>query len=268
MIKGIRGHDLDARGIKQLGEKCRKLGIEYLQLVLEKSMEDFEYGKFCDEFADSIKKELGDTKIAVLGSYINLSDTDAAGIKISLDKFKEKLKYATILKTIVVGTETGKFIEGKTHTEEAYQYVLKNVLELVSEAERLGVTIGIEGVHLFVINSPETMARMVSDVNSDNLKVIFDPCNLINIENYKNQDEIINTMFDLLSDKIAILHAKDFIVENGTIKRAVPGEGLLNYKLIFERLNPQVPIIVEEIEEGQAIKAFENLRKFESFYES
>ena len=268
MKKGIRGHDLETCGIKQLGERCRKLDIEYLQLVLEKSMEDFEFGKFSEEFAISIKKELGDTKIAVLGSYINPSDTDINQIENTLKKFKEKIRYASILKPIVAGTETGKYIEGKTHTEEAYQYVLKNIKKLVAEAEKYDVNIGIEGVHLFVINSPERMARLIEDVNSDNLKVIFDPCNLINIENYTRQDEIINAMFDLLSDKIAVFHAKDFVVEDSKIKRVIPGEGMLNYKLIFKRLGTDVPVIVEEIEGKQAIKAFENLMRFESLYES
>lgn len=268
MKKGIRGHDLDTVGIRQVAERCRKFDIDYLQLVLEKSMPDFEYGKFSEEFAFSIKNDLGDTKIAVLGSYINPSAPDAEQLENFLNRFKEKIKYASILKPMVVGTETGKYIEGKTHTEEAYQYLLKNIKELVGEAEKFDVTIGIEGVHLFVINSPEMMARLINDVNSDNLKVIFDPCNLINIENYTRQDEIINSMFDLLSDKIAVFHAKDFIVEDGKITRVVPGEGLLNYELIFNRMSPDIPVIVEEIDEQQALKAFENLKKYECCYES
>ena len=263
MKKGIRGHDLKTCGIKETAEKAASIGLEYLQLVFEKTMPDFERGKFSKEYAEQIKNELGDIKVAVLGSYINPSDPDAETLKVGLDAFKEKIRYASVLKPLVVGTETGTYIEGKTHTEEAYQYLLKNIKELVKEAEKYDVTVGIEGVHLFVINSPEMMKRLVDDVASDNIRVIFDPCNLINEENYLKQDEIINKMFDLLGDKIVVLHAKDFVINNGSIKGTMPGEGLLNYELIFKRLRPDIPVIVEDLDEFKAAAAFEYLEKMQ-----
>ena len=94
------------------------------------------------------------------------------------------------------------------------------------------------------------MKRLLDDLNSDNVKVIFDPVNYLNIHNYQKQDEIINDTFDLLNDKICVIHAKDFVVEDGVFKFAKPTEGLLNYKLIFEKMkkyNINVPIICEEI---------------------
>lgn len=266
MKKGIRGHDINKKGLKSLGKRAKEVGIEYLQLVLEKSIDGFSYGQFSEEYAKELKAELGDTKIAVLGSYINPSNTNEEELKAHLDAFKEKIKYASFLNPIVVGTETGTYIDGKTHTEEAYQYVLGNIKELVAEAEKYGVTVGIEGVHLFVIDSPEIMARLLKDVDSPNIKVIFDPCNLIGIHNYKNQDEIINKVFDLLSDKLTVLHAKDFIVENGEMKSVHPKMGLLNYELIFKRMKEKgldLPIICEEIDEIKALEAFERLKKYE-----
>lgn len=258
MKKGIRGHDLKIWGIKEAAEKCKSIGLEYLQLVFEKTIPDFERGKFTEAYAEQIKKELGDIKIAVLGSYINPSDPDEDNLKAGLEAFKEKIRYASVLKPIVVGTETGTYIEGKTHTEEAYQYLLKNIKELVKEAEKYDVTVGIEGVHYFVINSPEMMKRLIDDVASENIKVIFDPCNLLNEENYLKQDEIINSMFDLLGDKIVAVHVKDFTIENGHfVGGVVPGKGLLNYELILNRLTPDVPMIGEGYDEFDIVRAYE-----------
>ena len=56
--------------------------------------------------------------------------------------------------------------------------------EIVKEAERYNVNIGIEGVHCFVINTPQKMKRLIDDLDSDNVKVIFDPVNYLNINNY------------------------------------------------------------------------------------
>ena len=262
MKKGIRAHDVRADGLKEICEYCRKNSIEYIQLVLEKSIDGFELGGFSEEYAKTIKNEIGDTKIAVLGSYINPSNPDKEALQMDIDKFKEKIKYATILNPIVVGTETSIYKEGETDSEEAYQYLLGTVKELVAEGEKYNVNIGIEGVHCFVINTPEKMRRLVDDVNSDNLKVIFDPSNLININNYMNQNEIIEKMFSLLGNKICALHAKDFIVENGEFKGTKTMEGLLNYKLIFKKLkeyNLDIPIITEGINESDATVAFKKL---------
>jgi L-ribulose-5-phosphate 3-epimerase len=77
--------------------------------------------------------------------------------------------------------------------------------------------VGIEGVHFHVINTPTKMKRLVDDLNSPNVRVIFDPVNYINTANYKNQDEIINTHFDLLGEKTKLLHLKDFKLVDGEV---------------------------------------------------
>lgn len=266
MKRGIRGHDISARGLENIVKRCEEIDISYIQLVLDKSVEGFEYGKFTEKYAQSIKEQLGDKKIAVLGSYVNLSSSNPEVLKTELSKFKEKIKYASVLNPIVVGSETGfygdEMSDKLNNTEIAYNHLLKNVKEIVCEAEKFNVNIGIEGVHCYVINTPAKMARLVSDLSSDNVKVIFDPVNYINIKNYEKQDEMIKEMFELLSDKIAVFHAKDFIVEGNKIKNVIPGEGILNYKLIFEMFNKygiDIPIIVEEISDDDAVKAFENL---------
>lgn len=264
MKKGIRGHDIRAEGLSNISLSAKKHDIDYLQLVLERSIDGFKTGDFTNEYALDMKNQLKDTQIAILGSYINPSNPDDAELKIDIEKFKEKIKYAKVLEPIAVGTETGIYKEGETDSEEAYNRVFQTIKEIVSEAEEYGVNVGIEGVHFFVINTPQKMKRLVDDLNSDNVKVIFDPVNYLNVDNYQNQDEMINDMFTLLSDKICVLHAKDFVVENGEFKMAKPAEGMLNYRLIFEKMkeyNLKIPVICEEINEDEACVAFENLER-------
>ena len=110
----------------------------------------------------------------------------------------------------VVGLETGFVGDTCTpennQTEEAYQYLLSNMKDLKDAAEKLGVMIAVEAVSCFVISSPERMLRLVNDLNSPNIVVIFDLLNLLTIDNYKNQEEIIDKAFVLLGDKIAVIH--------------------------------------------------------------
>lgn len=258
---------MQEEGLNNIVKRCKEIGIDYLQLVLEKSVTGFENNKFSEDYAKEIKNQSEDRKIAILGSYINPSNPNKSELDKDLEKFKEKIRYASILKPLAVGTETGIYYKGKTDTEEAYQYLLKNIKEIVSYAEEYGVDVAIEGVHCFVINSPQKLARLLSDVNSNNLKAIFDPVNYLNIENYTAQDEIIKDAFRLLGNKIAVIHAKDFCIENNRFVPKIPGEGLLNYSLIFSKMEEcglDVPIICEEIDEKKAVNAFgnlENIRK-------
>ena len=264
MKKGIRGHDVVADGIVNIAEVCKKRNIEYIQLVLEKSIDDFKFGSFSKEYADEIKNELGDRKIAILGSYINPSSPDEEQLAGELGKFKEKIKYATVLNPIAVGTETGTYKEGLTHSEEAYQYLLKSIKELAEEGEKYNVNVAVEGVHCFVINTPEKLKRLLDDISLPNTRAILDPVNYITPDNYTKQDEIIETAFSLLSDKLCAIHAKDFVMENGEMKQVLPGEGELNWRLILEKMkeyNVDVPIICEGYTDEEAQKAFSNLEK-------
>ena len=268
MKKGIRGHDVRAQGIPAICEMMKDNGMEYIQLVLERSI-GFKPGEYTDELANSVAEQLGDTKIAILGSYINPSATDPAVREGEINKFKEKIRFAKILKPLAVGTETGFFgptqSDEVNNTEEAYQHVLGTMRPIVEYAEECGVNVAIEGVGIFVINSPAKMARIVADLDSENVKVIFDPVNYLDAKNYKEQDDIINDTFELLSDRLVAIHAKDFSVdENGKMTYPDPGLGMLNYPLILANMKKygvDVPIIMEGINEERAKESFERLAK-------
>lgn len=271
MKKGIRGHDVRAAGIPAICEKMKESEMEYIQLVLERSI-GFKPGGFSEELAASVSAELGDTKIAVLGSYINPSATDPAVREGEINKFKEKINFARVLKPLAVGTETGFYgptqSDEMNNTEEAYQHVLGTMRPIVEYAEECGVNVAIEGVGIFVINSPSKMARIVSDLGSDNVKVIFDPVNYISAKNYKEQDDIINDTFELLSDRLVAIHAKDFSVDEcGKMTYPDPGLGMLNYPLIFANMKKygvDVPIIMEGINEERGKESFARLEKIQS----
>lgn len=263
-LLNAKAYTISVFSLNNTSYACLLNDIQYLQLVLEKSIDDFEVGRFTEEYSKAIKEQLGNVKIAILGSYINPSNHNDDELRTDIEKFKEKIRYASILNPIAVGTETGIYKEGLTDTEEAYQRVLGTFKELTKYAQEYNVCIAVEGVHCFVINTPQKMKRLVDNLNSPNVKVIFDPVNYLNINNYQKQDEIIREAFDLLWDKICVIHAKDFVVENGEFKAVKQTEGMLNYKLLFENMkkyNLDVPIICEEISDSDAVIAFENLEK-------
>lgn len=267
MKKGIRFHDIRKESIEEKVKWCKQSGFDYVQLVLEKAESNYALPPFTTENALEIKNRLNGVDVAVLGSYINPSTSDDTLLQAGVEKFCEKIRFASVLKPIVVGTETGFYGDAPScldDTPVAYRRLLQTMELLATKAEEYGVCIGVEGVHCFVINTPKKMKRLVDDLASKFVKVIFDPVNYLTEKNYLAQDEMIKDAFELFSDKIAVLHAKDFAIENGVMKRLRIGEGLLNYPLIFDYMQKNkvsAPIIVEEYTEDEAQNGAKYLEK-------
>lgn len=264
---GMRGHDFEASSLEELASKCYENNIKNVQLVFKKTIPDFKEGEFSPEYAVKMRNILDEkgVKVSVLGCYINPSDTNPETLKASMDYFKECLHYAKYMNADVVGLETGFVGDScdpeKNNSEEAYQYLLKNMRELLSVAEEIDVKIGIEGVWCFVINSPSRMKRLVDDLNSENIRVIFDPVNYLSDTNYENQSSMIDEFFELLGDRVCAIHLKDFAIENGKKIFTNPCQGELDHKRLFEyvkKVNPNLPIILEETTEKQLQKVKES----------
>ena len=254
MTIGMRGHDLSVSNMEELSAVCGKMGVPTLQLALGKSYPGFRKGLFTPHLGKTIGKTLAENSVdvTVLGCYINPSESDPVKLENNLSLFEEALKYAKFIGADMVGLETGYPTPETAHTEEAYQTLLKNMRRLVKTAEKLGVMIGIEGVHLFVIDTPEQMRRLLDDLASPNVCVIFDPCNYLGPHNYMDQDSIMERACKLLADDFAVLHIKDYAFEEGEFIYTPPLRGGLHLDKLFALLaeyKPGLPIILEEVNE-------------------
>ena len=243
---GIRAHDLPAATPAELLACTKKLGISYVQLAPRKSFSQIPWSSstFTPGLAAKIRKDLGDLRISVLGSYIDLlAEGDARAEQKAI--FEQNMLFAKYLGAGVVGTETGM----SDHSEADFQKVLQFVKELVRDAEKLGVIVAVEGVWCHTIHSPLVMKRLLDAIDSPNLMTIFDPVNFINTENYHQQDEIIKQPFMLYPEKIAAIHLKDFTVKDGGVVGARPGNGMLHTDLLLgciKQYKPGLDIIIEE----------------------
>lgn len=247
---GIRAHDIEGHSLEELVANISDKGLTSVQLALSKSFEDMNTDLGC--LSPGFARHIGNAfhqkniQIAVLGCYINMIHPDRTERRKSLDRFKEHLRFARDFGCSIVGTETGNvkadmgFTE-ENFTEQPFQDVVDSVRELVTEAEKFGVIVGIEGGVNHPIYSPKAMKRLLDSVESNNLQVIFDPVNYLTRENYKNQEKVFQEAIDLFGDRIVILHAKDFIIINDQIETTPVGKGLLNYESIFRLLKEKKP---------------------------
>ena len=267
MNLGIRAHDFPTSSAKELAEKVSSKGFTNVQLALAKSFENInsDLGNVSPGFGNHVKKELAkkDIHVAVLSSYFNMVDPDIEFRRHCIDKFKEYIRYASSFGAKIVGSETGSFnrdfnYHEENHSERAFQIVKNTVQELASEAEKYGIIVGVENSVTLTIHTPERMRRLLDEIGSSNVQVIYDPIGFINADECHNQDEIITRSLDILYDRIAAVHVKDFIVENGERVIVPPGKGILNFELLFKILKKKKPFVefilenikVEEMDEA------------------
>jgi sugar phosphate isomerase/epimerase len=258
MRLGVRAHDFGKLPVEELAERIAAKGFSCVQLAPPKAIAGFDpdLGRLGPDLACHVKEafQRRHIQIAVLGCYINLADPDVRQRQRQLARFKEYLRYARDFGCRVVGTETGSLnsdfsFHPGNRSEEAFQTVLGSVRELVEEAERFGVGVGIEGVERYVISDPPRIQRLIDGIGSNNLQIIFDPVNLLSVENYRRQDAIIKESFELFGDRIAILHAKDFVVEGGSLRSVLSGQGMLHYGLLMDLIKarkPDISILMED----------------------
>ena len=115
------------------------------------------------------------------------------------------------------------------------------------------------------VNCPQAHVRIRQDVGDPRITTGLDPTNMIHAGVVFRTTELINTCFDLLSDQISYVHAKDV---NWTgmlpgIEWAMNGTGTMDYETFLvrmSRLKEPRPMYIEFLrEEEEFVEARKNI---------
>jgi len=259
MTVGVLAHLFGSLPYKELAAKVGAAGFGHVQLALWKAVNDVDFnkpGKLSPGLAQSIGEAFDKqgVSISVLGCYLHMFDRNEEARRVNVARFKELLRYAKHFGAPMVAFETGRN-EDNTYNAQDWA-VMKAVLEeLVEEAERWGVFIGLEAANDHLVGTAAELHRMLEEVPSSNIGVVIDPGNLLKTENLARQNEVMEEAFELLGDRIIAAHAKDRVIgADGEITTVPAGFGSMNYELYMQLLNqykPGVSIIMEEAKEHQ-----------------
>ncbi|MCL6457564.1 MAG: sugar phosphate isomerase/epimerase [Gorillibacterium sp.] len=251
---GSLAHAIGNHPLKQLTEKLSDRGIDFVQLALSKAIGDIDtsLGKLSPGLANVIAEQFdrAGIRIGVLGCYINPIHPDPLQRRLEVQRFKEHLRFARDFGTSIVATETGALTtyldQDPLHYEElGWTTLRQTVEELAEEAERWGVTVGLEPVSSHTLSSPDKMISMLQEVPSPNLGVVFDPVNLLSLDLYEDQDAIIGDAFRVFGDRIILAHLKDFTIKNDVLETIAQGEnnGLFHTDAFLRKLKHQKPFV-------------------------
>ncbi len=249
---GVRGHDMEEAPFEEWVANIKKKGFCCTQLALKKAIRDFNVNNeaLTPGMAMYMRQVFAENKVdvSVLGCYLNLADPNKERLKKTIDTYKANIRFAALLGCGMVGTETGAVneeykYEPANHTDEALEIFIENCCEIVKYAESMGVIFAIEPVYNHIVYDCKRARKVLDAINSPNLQIIFDPVNIISVDNYKNQDAILEEAFDLLKDDIIAIHSKDFVIEDNKVISKITGEGILNYDLLMKLVKKNKPLV-------------------------
>lgn len=257
MQLGIRLHDIEEGSLEHRLEIAREQGFACGHLALAKVIEEYSVADaaLTPGLAMYLKKLFAkyDIDIAVLGCYLNLADPDRDRLRQTQNRYLANIRFASLLGCGVVGTETGapnaeyKFEEA-CHSDEAFGIFVKNFTPIVRYAEQMGVIIAIEPVCRHIVYSPKRARQLLDTINSPNLQIIMDPVNLLDMWNYKEQEEIVEEAIELLGDDVAVVHIKDFFIKDGQLMEAAAGTGQMDYTALMKFMKEKKPYIHATLE--------------------
>ncbi|MCL2286535.1 MAG: sugar phosphate isomerase/epimerase [Firmicutes bacterium] len=251
---GVRAHDFGRQPAQSLAANIKKAGFDCVQLAPAKAIEGI---NSFDDITESSLEVMhtaflhNNVEITVLGCYIEPSVPDKEPRLKNVDIFKANLTNAKKLGVKIVGTETTgmDIFTPQAEREKIFVLLKDSVMRMVEQAEKEDVFIGIEPVAEHTLNTPDLTRRLLDEVKSDKLKIIFDPVNLVLPGTIHRQDEIFHELFTILGEDIVAVHIKDIVIEDGQKTWRNIGEGVINYRLIFDWLlkhKPDIRILRED----------------------
>jgi len=110
------------------------------------------------------------------------------------------------------------------------------------------VIFAIEPVWKHIVSTPQRARRVLDEINSPNLQIIFDPVNLLCYDNYNDRERIFDDAMTLLGKDIAVVHIKDFVVGENDLTSVAAGDGEMDYTKIISFIKKEKPFIHVSLE--------------------
>ncbi|MBC8156353.1 MAG: sugar phosphate isomerase/epimerase [Bacteroidetes bacterium] len=275
-------------GLTETAERIRAIGFNTVQLDvnfkdMDLSTEQITPPK-CRRIRDVFRQH--NLPVSCISGYTNLVHPDPVRRKANLDHLKQLIRHARDLGSPYVISESGTFDPDsdwvhhpQNKTEAGFAECRDVIAEIVEEARRHDVTFLVETYVNNVIGSVEETLQLFADVTDPHLGLLMDPTNYFEEHNIDSMDQTLNQIFNALSDRIKIAHAKDVkraqtaqgvqmaaidaseahaLRGVGMIELPAPGLGSLNYDLYLNRLSrnyPNIPIIIEHLDEADVPRA-------------
>lgn len=224
----------------------------YAPLGIDNDLADF------DNYLNLCRKN--DIIISELGVWNNPLIDDELQRREAIEKCKKSLYYADEINAscaVNISGSRGRVWDGphpKNLTEETFDRIVTVVRDIIDSVNPKRTYYTLETMPWMYPNSIESYLELIKAIDRKAFAVHFDPVNLISSpQNYYNNDLLIRDFVKKLGPYIKSVHLKDVLLEPEFlvhIKEVPPGEGFLNYPVLFKELStlgPDIPIMLEHL---------------------
>lgn len=257
MQLGIRLHDVAGETLEEKLAHARAQGFSCGHVALSKVISQYSVkdSALTPGFAMYLKRLFAkyDLDIAVLGNYLNLAHPDPQKLAAIQKRYLAHIRFASLLGCGVVGTETGApnpayQYEPACRSDEALDTFITNLKPVVRYAEQMGVIVAIEPVIRHIVYNPGRARQVLDAIGSPNLQIILDPVNLLDENNAADHRAVIQEAIELLGEDVAVIHLKDFQVQDGKIVSVGAGMGEMDYTGVMQFIKKEKPYIHATLE--------------------
>ncbi|MDD2647797.1 MAG: sugar phosphate isomerase/epimerase [Eubacteriales bacterium] len=240
---GTRAHDFKLPR-EELFKGIKTAGFDTMQLAPAKSLATPPSPRD-DESLLALRAEFEGCglNITVLGSYVDMCARNDDAYIDARNTYMDNLHAAKILGARVVGTETSGFRGSEDEREKQYVRLRESVLRIAERAEKEEQDFGIEPVAAHTLNTPELTARLIKEVDSPRLRIVFDPWNLLTADNIGAQRELFSRCFEAFADRVSAIHIKDGFHDARGYTPALLGEGMIDLKWLLPKLREHIPSV-------------------------
>jgi sugar phosphate isomerase/epimerase len=151
----------------------------------------------------------------------------------------------------------------ENHSTDAWRDLENSLAALLPIAEEHGVVLGIEPEPANVIDSATRARKLLDEMKSPFLKIIFDAANLLRPETLPTQRKILSEAVELIGAETVVAHAKDLVSVPGS-GHVAAGRGVLDYNFYLSLLKTvgfDGPLVLHSLSEKEVPAAVAFLKQ-------
>jgi sugar phosphate isomerase/epimerase len=202
-----------------------------------------------------------DLVLGEVGAWVNPIATDERERYKNITYCQNQLAFAEEMKARccvdIVGCRgenwDGAYLDN--YSEDTYELIVDSIRAIIDAVKPKNTFYTVEPMPWMIPDSPESYLKLIKDVDRKAFGVHLDYTNMINSPTrYLKSSAFITHCFSLLGPYIKSVHAKDVKMENHlpcVIKEVMPGEGIIDFKLVMRlcrQINPDMTIYAEHLD--------------------
>ncbi|MEN6534901.1 MAG: TIM barrel protein [Bryobacteraceae bacterium] len=225
-----------------------------------------------DAFLRALPHWLTDEGISgeVVGAYVNCVSPANVLMGCRREDFIRAIDFAGYIGARRIVAWTGGYGKGlmtpdpRNFTREAEDAICRFLDPYHKRIEDARLQLALETYITLTCPDAISLARVLTRLPKKTVGAVVDPPNLTPIARYEQRDVVLKEMFEALSNRIALVHFKDFLLAPSGTSYQLPGplKGATNYRLFAElvaKLPADTPLIAEHLKPSEFASARKEL---------